>query len=66
MKWSANSDEAFLFKSHSDAEINGRMVLGWLNDPLNRNVSLMYANAKLRDSSMVVGEWNSVIVTRVV
>jgi hypothetical protein len=58
-------DEAFLFKSHSDAEINGRMVLSWLNDPLNRNVNLMYANAGIQRREMVVGEWYSVNVTRV-
>ena len=65
IKWSANSNEAFLFKTHSDAEINGRMVLDWLNDPLNRNVSLKCAKASVQDRSMVVGEWNSVNVTRV-
>ena len=65
IKWSANSDEAFLFKTHSDAEINGRMVLDWLADPLNRSISLMCANAKWQGSSMEVGDWYSVNVTRV-
>ena len=65
IRWSANVDEAFLFRTHSDAEINGRMVLEWLKDSLNRNVSLMCANAKLQGRSMVVGEWYSVNVTRV-
>jgi hypothetical protein len=39
IQWSANVDEAFLFRTHSDAEINGRMVLGWLGDPLNRHLA---------------------------
>jgi hypothetical protein len=65
IKWSANANEAFLFKTHSDAEINGRMVLDWLKDPLNRNVKLVCANAKLQGRSMVAGEWHSVNVTRV-
>lgn len=65
MRWSANVDEAFLFRTHSDAEINGRMILDWLNDPLNRNVNLMCAEVGVQRRAMVVGEWFSVNVTRV-
>ena len=65
VKWSANPDEAFLFKTHSDAEINGRMVLDWLKDPLNRNVKLVCAKAGIQKRAMVVGKWYSVNVTRV-
>ena len=65
IKWSVNPDEAFLFKTHSDAEINGRMVLNWLDDPLNRNMNLMCAEVAIQDRKMVAGEWYSVNVTRV-
>ena len=65
IKWSANPDEAFLFKTHSDAEINGRMILDWFKDPLNRTVSLMCAQVGMQRRAMVVGEWYSVNVTRV-
>jgi hypothetical protein len=65
MRWSANVDEVFLFKTHSDAEINGRTVLEWLGDPLNRHVSLCCANTEIRDDQMTVGQWDFVNVTRV-
>src|SRR3990172_1259094 len=65
VRWSANADEAFLFKTHSDAEINGRMVLEWLGDPLNRSVRLVSSAAEIRRSELIVGDWYSVNVTRV-
>jgi len=65
IKWSANVDEAFLFRTHSDAEINGRMVLEWLGDPLNRCVRLVSSAAEIRRSELIVGRWYSVNVTRV-
>lgn len=63
--WSANVDEAFLFRTHSDAEINGRMVLAWLGDPLNRLVGLSCANSEILNDKLTVGQWYSVNVTRV-
>ena len=65
IRWSANADEAFLFKTHSDAEINGRMVLEWLGDPLNRRVELSCAKAKICDRQMVLEQGHPVNVTRV-
>lgn len=65
IKWSANADEAFQFKTHSDAEINGRMVLDWLGDSLNRRVGLVQASAEVREEATNVGQWYSVNVTRV-
>ena len=65
IRWSANVDEAFLFKTHSDAEINGRMVLEWLGDPLNRCVRLVCPTAEIRRSELIVGHWYSVNITRV-
>jgi hypothetical protein len=65
IKWAASADEAFLFKSHSDAEINGRMVLGWLDDPLNRQVGLISSNAQLIGAEMTVRQGYPVNVTRV-
>jgi hypothetical protein len=65
VRWSANADEAFLFRTHSDGEINGRMVLEWLGDPLNRHVRLSCANTRTRDDQLTVGQWYSVNVTRV-
>jgi hypothetical protein len=63
IKWSANVDEAFLFKSHSDSEINGRMVLEWLGDPLNRSVKLMHTKAEIKGGETIVGDWRLVNVT---
>lgn len=65
IKWSANLNEAFLFRTHSDAEMNGRMVLEWLGDPLNRNVKLVCAKAGIQGRRLTVAEWYSVNVTRV-
>lgn len=65
IKWSSDLNEAFFFKTHSDAEINGRMVLEWVGDPINRSVNLMCSKVGIQDRSMVVGEWHSVNVTRV-
>ena len=65
IKWSANVDEAFLFKTHSDAEINGRMALEWLGDPLNRRVGLGQASVGITGGEMIVGTWYTVNVTRV-
>ena len=65
IRWTANVYEAFLFKTHSDAEINGRMVLEWLGDPLNRKVGLMSSNVKLSENEMVVEASLPVNVTRV-
>jgi len=65
IQWSANVNEAFLFRTHSDAEINGRMVLDWLGDPLNRHVGLSCATMEIRDDELTVGQWYSVNVTRV-
>jgi hypothetical protein len=64
IRWSANVDEAFLFRTHSDAEINGRMVLGWLGDPLNRTVGLMSSETKLMDGELSVGPRCPINVTR--
>jgi hypothetical protein len=65
IRWSTNADDAFLFKTHSDAEINGRMVLEWLGDPINRRVGLSCAKAEIRGRTQAVGQWYSVNVTRV-
>jgi hypothetical protein len=65
VKWSPSMDDAFLFNTYSDAEINGRMVLEWLKDPLNRNVNLMSANAGIRECAVIVGQWHPVNVTGV-
>jgi hypothetical protein len=65
IRWSADVNEAFLFKTHSDAEINGRMVLAWLDDPLNRLVGLSCAKMEIRDDKLTVGQWYSVNITRV-
>ena len=65
MQWSADVNEVFLFRTHSDAEINGRMVLDWLGDPLNRSVKLLQASVEIRDEEMDLGQWYSVNVTRV-
>ncbi len=65
LRWSANVDVAFLFRTHSDAEINGRMVLEWLGDPLNRSVGLMSSDTKLLDTELVLGNQCPVNVTRV-
>ena len=65
IKWSADANEAFLFKTHSDAEVNGRMVIEWLGDPLNRFVGLSCAKMEIRDGKLTVGQWYSVNVTRV-
>jgi hypothetical protein len=65
IKWSTNLNEAFLFRTHSDAEINGRMVLEWLGDPLNRHVGLSCAKMEIREDKLIVGHWYSVNVTRV-
>lgn len=65
IRWSANADEAFLFRTHSDAEINGRMVLEWLGDPLNRRLGLRCAKAKVQGSETILGDWYPVNVTRV-
>jgi len=65
LRWSANLNEAFLFRSHSDAEINGRMVLEWLGDPLNLQVGLISSSAQLSGSEMTVAQGYPVNVTRV-
>jgi hypothetical protein len=64
-QWSADLNDAFLFRTHSDAEINGRMVLEWLGDPLNRHVGLSCAKMEIREDKLIVGHWYSVNVTRV-
>lgn len=65
MRWSVNVDEAFQFKTHSDAETNGRMVLDWLGDPLNRTVKLVYTIAGVRGNRLVFGSCFPLNVTRV-
>lgn len=65
MQWSANVNEAFLFRTHSDAEINARMVLDWLGDPLNRRFKIVCAPARIRGCKLVVGQCYPVNVTRV-
>lgn len=65
IRWSANVDEAFLFRTHSDAEINGRMVLEWLEDPMNRSVKLACAVAKIRGRQTILERGHPVNVTRV-
>ena len=65
MQWSENVDEAFLFRTHSDAQINGRMVLEWLGDTLNRYVGLMEATAEIQSHTLIVRNCYPVNVTRV-
>ena len=65
IRWSVNVDEAFLLRTHSDAETNGRMVLEWLDDPLNRNLKLVCAKAGIQGRRLTVAEWYLVNVTRV-
>ena len=57
MARSKDINEAFCFRSHSDAEANARLILDRLDDPTNRSVGLKCAKGELD-----VGEWFSVNV----
>jgi hypothetical protein len=63
--WSKDINEAFCFRSHSDAEVNARLILDRLDDPLNRQVGLMYARAEVKDGKLVLGEWRPICIVRV-
>jgi hypothetical protein len=62
MTWSKEIDEAFCFRSYSDAEANARLILDRLHDPTNRRVVLKSAKAVVKDGELKVGEWYSVNV----
>ena len=62
MTWTKDINEAFCFRSHSDAECNARLILDRLNDPTNRQVGLKSAKATVMDGELDVGEWYSVNV----
>jgi len=63
--WSKDINEAFRFRSHTDAEVNARLILDRLNDPLNRRVELKIAGAEVKNGKLVVGEWYSICIVRV-
>jgi hypothetical protein len=62
LTWTKNQNEAFCFRSHSDAECNARLILDRLDDPVNRRVGLKSAKAVVKDGKLVVGSWFSVNV----
>jgi hypothetical protein len=63
--WSKDINKAFCFRSHSDAEVNARLVLDRLDDPLNRRVGLKIAGAEMKKGRLVIGEWYSICIVRV-
>ena len=63
--WSKDINEAFCFRSHSDAESNARLILDRLDDQLNRRVGLKYAGAEVKNGKLVVGEWRQICIVRV-
>jgi len=62
MTWTKDVNEAFCFRSHSDAEANGRLILSRLGDPANRRVGLKCAKAVVKDGEIDVKEWYPVNV----
>lgn len=62
LTWAKDQDEAFCFKTYSDAECNARLILDHLNDPVNRRVGLKCAKAVVKDGELEVGDWYSVNV----
>jgi len=60
MTWSKDINEAFFFRSHSDAEANARLILDQLYDPTNHGVGLKSAKAVVKDGELEVREWYSV------
>lgn len=65
MTWSKDINDAFCFRSHSDAEANGRLILGQLGDPTNRLVGLKCAKAVEKDGELEVGESYLMCLARV-
>ena len=65
MAWTKNLDEVFCFRSHSDAEANGRLILDRLNDPTNRRVRLKCAKAAVKNGELEIGESYPLCVARV-
>jgi hypothetical protein len=63
--WSKDINEAFCFRSHTDAECNARLILDRLDDQLNRRMGLKYASAEVKNGKLVVGEWRSICIVRV-
>jgi len=63
--WSKDVTQAFRFRSHTDAEVNARLVLDRLDDPLNRRVGLKIAGAEMKNGKLVIGEWYSICIVRV-
>jgi hypothetical protein len=63
--WSKDVNRAFGFRSHSDAEVNARLILDRLNDLTNRRVGLKCAKAEVKNGGLVVGERYQVNVCRV-
>ena len=55
--WSKDVNEAFCFRSHSDAESIAKLILDRLDDPSNHRVGLKYASAEVKKGKLVVGEW---------
>ena len=62
MSWTKDQNEAFCFRSHSDAEANARLILDRLHDPTNRRVGLKSGKAVVKDGELEVAEWYSVNV----
>ena len=55
----------FCFRSHTDAEVNARLILDRLDDQLNRRMGLKYTSAELKKGKLVVGEWRQICIVRV-
>jgi len=63
--WSKDIQEAFCFRSHSDAESNAKMILDRLDDPLNRQLGLKLAGVKVVGRKIEAGESYPLSVCRV-
>ena len=63
--WSKDVNQAFRFRSLTDAESNARLILNRLDDPLNRRVGLKIAGAEMKNGKLVVGDWYSICIVRV-
>ena len=63
--WSKDINEAFCFRSHSDAESNARLILDRMDDQLNRQMGLKYAGAEVKKGKLVIGGWRQICIVRV-
>jgi hypothetical protein len=62
MTWTKDVNEAFSFRTHTDAECNARLILDRMHDPTNRRVGLKSAKAAVKDGKLNVSEWYAVNV----